>query len=138
MWFTYPAEDNPLAHIPSVLFLLEEDDMIHYIPVGKFQATGIPSEVHWDGMEGFGDGGCAGRVVTPGRTDTPGSTPLGFPKGIDRIFDRGEERGREMGTLCGLYLSLSGAEEEDLGRIRHNLDQTFHLLTRVPCEIFLF
>jgi hypothetical protein len=42
-----------------------------------------------------------------------------------------------MGTLSGLYLTLSGADEEDLGRI-HDLDQGFDLSEEVPCMMFLF
>jgi hypothetical protein len=75
---TYPAEDNPLAHIPSVSFLLEEDDMIHHVPAESAQATGIPSEGHRLGMTV--DGGFGGKVVTQvgTDTDTPGSRSLGF------------------------------------------------------------
>jgi hypothetical protein len=61
MWFTYPAEDTLLAHI---LHLLEEDHMIHHIPVRRTQATDLLSEVHRPGMEGFGEGGVGGKVVT--------------------------------------------------------------------------
>ena len=81
-------------------------DIFHDIPVGRAQTTGIPYAPHQLGMERFVDGV---------KTDTPASTPLGFQEETDRIFDRGEKRVREMGTLCGLYLSLSGAEEEELG-----------------------
>ena len=104
-------------------------DIFHDIPVGRAQTTGIPYAPHQLGMERFVDGV---------KTDTPASTPLGFQEETDRIFDRGEKRVREMGTLCGLYLSLSGAEEEELGRIPRDLDHGFDLSVEVPCMMFLF
>ena len=69
------------------------------------------------------------------KTDTPGLTPLGFQEEIDRIFDWGVKRIQEMGTL---YLSLSGAEEDDLGRIPRDLDYGFDLSVEIPCTMFLF
>jgi hypothetical protein len=101
MWFTYSEENNHLAHIPFVLFLLEEVDMVHDIPLGRAQATGIPYALHRVGMERFVDGlgEFGGNVVTPVRTYTPGSTPLDFQEETDRLFDQREKRVREMGTL---------------------------------------
>ena len=43
-----------------------------------------------------------------------------------------------MGTLYVLYLSLSGAEEEVLGRIPRDLDHGFDLSAEVPYMMFLF
>ena len=71
------------------------------------------------------------------RTDAPGSTPLGFQEETDRIFDWGEMGVREMGTLYGLYLSLSGAEQ-DLSKIARDLDYGFDLSVEAPCMMFLF
>ena len=92
MWFTYPED--------------MEDNMI---PVGD-QATGIPFEVH---RAGFGVGGLGGKMVTPVRTYTSDSTPLGFQEETDRTLDRGEERDN--------LSDLSGSEEEDFGRVPHDL-----------------
>jgi len=135
MWFTYSVEDKNLAHIPSVL---EEVD-VHDIPLGRAQAKGMPSVLHRLGMEQFvdGPGEFWGKGVTPVGADTPCLTPVGFRQETDRIFDWGEKRVREMGTLYGLYLSLSGAEQ-DLGRIPRDLDQGLDLSAEVPCMMFLF
>ena len=86
MWLAYPAEDTLLARI---LHLLEED-VIHHIPMRRAQETGLLFEVHRLGMEGFGDGGVAGKVVTQVRTlgsDLPfpdletSAAPLSHPLG---------------------------------------------------------
>jgi len=113
--------------------------MVHHIPVGRAQATGIPSVLHRLGMERFVDGPreFGGKVVAPLRTDTPGSTPLGFQKEIHIIFDWGAKVVWDMGTLYGLYLLLLGLEQ-DLGGIPRDLDRSFDLLVEVLYMTFLF
>ena len=106
------------------------------IPVGRAQVMGIPSEVHWVGMEVFGEGGFGAKMVTPVRTYTPDSILLGFLKESGVVLDRGNGWVKEMGNLSSLYLPLSEAEE-DVGKTPHDLDQAFHPLAGVPCEIFL-
>lgn len=131
MWLTYPAENKPLAHMPSVLFLPEGEDKIHHVPMGRAQATDIPCEMHRVGM--FGDRGSGGKVVTSVRVDMPGSRSLGFQVENDGILDHEEERVQELGNLSG----LSGSEEQDLGRVPHDLDWAFHLFGGVPCVLVI-